>query len=247
MYGAGREGTDKIMSDKYRYEKKYVCSEAQIRMLKMRLNSLLSMDKHAGEDGCYQIRSLYFDDYYDSGYYDNESGVDPREKYRIRIYNGNLDKIRLELKRKQHGKTQKESCPLTKQQCEILMQPRGSVTRPDNLIPGGSYPELLNRLLIARKTVLMQPKVIVEYQRTPYVGKIGNVRITLDQNITGSGHVEEFKENKITARPIMPTGQHLLEVKFDEFLPDYLFKALQLENLRQSAYSKYYLSRKYIN
>jgi hypothetical protein len=38
---------------------------------------------------------------------------------------------------------------------------------------------------------------------------------------------------------------HLMEVKFDEFLPDYIYRALMLDNLQQTAFSKYYLCRKY--
>lgn len=226
------------MADKYRYEQKYVCTGAQLKMLQTRLAALLPLDRNAGEKGSYLIRSLYFDDYNNSCYYDNESGVDPREKFRIRIYNGSMDNIRLELKRKQHGKTQKLSCRLTESQC-------GALIYKEKLEADKDFPELLNRLLILRKTSLMEPKVIVEYERVPYVGRLGNVRVTLDKRISGSKRVEEFARKEIEARPVMPTGQHLLEVKFDEYLPDYIYRALQLGEMRQSAYSKYYLCRKY--
>ena len=43
----------------------------------------------------------------------------------------------------------------------------------------------------------------------------------------------------------MPAGMHVLEVKYDEFLPDYIYKGIELENLQRTAFSKYYLCRKY--
>ena len=207
-------------------------------MIQGRIHHLIPLDSHAGENGMYQIRSLYFDDYYDRCYYENENGTDPREKFRIRIYNGKTDKISLELKKKERGKTLKLSCPLTEEQCRMLM--RGEVL-PDC----DEYPPVLQKLLLQMKTAMLRPKIIVEYDRVPYVYKLGNVRITLDKNISSSLAIDRFLDPTIHKRPIMPAGQHVLEVKFDEFLPDYIYQALQLRNLRQTAFSKFYLCRKF--
>jgi hypothetical protein len=91
----------------------------------------------------------------------------------------------------------------------------------------------------------MHPVVIVEYDRIPYIYRNGNVRITLDTNISSSQKLTGFLDEIIPKRPVMPTGMHLLEVKYDEYLPDFIYQALQLENLRQTAYSKYCLCRQY--
>ena len=223
---------------KYRHELKYICTAAELAMIQGRIHHLIPLDSHAGENGMYQIRSLYFDDYYDRCYYENENGTDPREKFRIRIYNGKTDKISLELKKKERGKTLKLSCPLTEEQCRMLM--RGKVL-PDC----DEYPPVLQKLLLQMKTAMLRPKIIVEYDRVPYVYKLGNVRITLDKNISSSSAIDTFLNPTIPKRPIMPAGQHVLEVKFDEFLPDYIYQTLQLRNLRQTAFSKFYLCRKF--
>lgn len=223
---------------KYRHELKYICTAAELAMIQGRIHHLIPLDSHAGENGMYQIRSLYFDDYYDRCYYENENGTDPREKFRIRIYNGKTDKISLELKKKERGKTLKLSCPLTEEQCRMLM--RGEVL-PDS----DEYPPVLQKLLLQMKTAMLRPKIIVEYDRVPYVYKLGNVRITLDKNISSSLAIDRFLDPTIHKRPIMPAGQHVLEVKFDEFLPDYIYQTLQLRNLRQTAFSKFYLCRKF--
>ena len=91
----------------------------------------------------------------------------------------------------------------------------------------------------------MSPKVIVEYDRIPYICDEGNVRVTLDKNIRSASAAEDFWETTLCTRPILPKGQQLLEVKFDEFLPDYIYQAMQLDDLRQTAFSKYYLCRKF--
>ncbi len=199
---------------------------------------MIPLDSHVGDTGMYQIRSLYFDDYRDRCYYENENGTDPREKFRIRIYNGSTDKISLELKKKERGKCLKLSCPLTEEQCRTLMK---GEPLPDD----PNYPPVLQKLLLLMKTTLMKPKIIVDYDRVPYVYKLGNVRITLDKNISSSYQVDTFLDKEIYKRSIMPAGQHVLEVKFDEFLPDYIHQVLQLDNLRQTAFSKFYLCRKF--
>ena len=223
---------------KFRHELKYLVSGAELQMLRSRIGHLIPADSHAGPDGGYNIRSLYFDDLYNRCYYENENGTDPREKFRIRIYNHSADRITLECKRKERGKTHKTSCPLTVEQVRSLM-----CGRPLPMI--GQQPPLLQKMTMQMLTRGLRPVVIVEYDLIPYVYKNGNVRITLDCNISSSTAVERFLEDQIPKRPIMPLGQQLLEVKYDDYLPDFIYHHLQLQNLRQTAFSKYYLCRKY--
>lgn len=223
---------------KYRHELKYPITELQLRLLQNRIAGLIPLDKHAGPEGSYSIRSLYFDDFDNRCFYENENGTDPREKFRIRIYNGSADRITLECKRKERGKTHKTSCPLTEEQTRQLMA--GKILRDI-----GRQPPLLQKLTVQMMTRQLRPVVIVEYRRIPYVYRNGNVRITLDTNIASSSAVEQFLEKRIPTRPVLPTGQQLLEVKYDEYLPDFIYRNLQLENLRQTAFSKYYICRKF--
>ena len=228
----------KIPEPKFRHEFKYLISAAQLPLLKARVAPLLKPDSHAGQDGVYTIRSLYFDDYCDRCYYENENGTDPREKFRIRIYNHSTGKISLECKRKDHSKTLKTSCPLTEAQTRLLMQgkpiPDGEVTHP-----------LQRKLNLQIMTRMLKPVVIVEYERIPFVYRNGNVRVTFDLNVSSSSDIDRFLSEPLSKRPVMPAGQHLMEVKFDEYLPDFIYRNLQLHSLRQTAFSKYYICRKY--
>lgn len=223
---------------KFRHELKYLISAAELAMLRNRIQNLIPLDRHVGETGAYSIRSLYFDDYENSCYYENENGTDPREKFRIRIYNHSTDRITLECKRKERGKTLKTSCPLTIEQTRMLMEGK---TIPDI----AAQPEVLRKLTLQMLTKRMGPVVIVEYDRIPYVYKNGNVRITLDTNVASSKEIHCFLDEKIPKRPVMPAGQQLLEVKYDEYLPDFIYRNLQLHSLQQTAFSKYYICRKF--
>lgn len=223
---------------KFRHEFKYEISNAELTLLQSRIRHILQPDPHAGKDGIYNIRSLYFDDYENRCYYENENGTDPREKFRIRIYNHSSEHIRLECKRKERGKTLKTSCPLTREQCEVLMKGQA--------LPNiGEQPLVLRKLTLAMLTRRLHPVVIVEYDRVPYVYREGNVRVTLDTNISSSHAIDRFFDERIPKRPVMAVGSQLLEVKYDEFLPDVIYTALQLQNLRQTAFSKYYICRRF--
>lgn len=225
-------------NEKYRHELKYEVTTAQLLMLKNRIHHLIPADSHAGPGGAYTIRSLYFDDMYDRCFRENEDGTDPREKFRIRIYNHSTARITLECKRKERGKTLKTSCPLTVEQTRALMA--------GNILPDiANQPPLLRKLTLQMMTRRLRPVVIVEYERIPYVYRGGNVRITLDTNISSSSAVERFLDEQIPKRPVQAAGQQLLEVKYDEYLPDFIYRNLQLHSLRQTAFSKYYLCRKF--
>lgn len=222
----------------WRHEIKYVCSEAQIPVIQNRVSVFCDMDRHVGADGRYSVRSLYFDDQNDTAYYENEMGIDPRRKYRIRLYNGNADHLTLERKSKRSGKTYKESIPISREQCEEILG--GDWLCADI----GKEPLLLQQFYVEYRTKLLRPKVIVEYERVPYIHSTGNVRITFDQNISASGDMGSFLKQNLATRPIMPAGQHVLEVKYDALIPDAIYNAISGEKLRQTSFSKYYLCRK---
>lgn len=227
-----------MSGQKYRHELKYLVSPAQAEHLKTRMRALLPRDIHAGADGAYNIRSLYFDDYDNRCYYENENGTDPREKFRVRIYNHSASGIMLECKRKERGRTLKTSCRLTEGQARILME--------GNRLPDlAKQPPVLQKLTLKMMLCHMRPVVIVEYDRFPFVYRSGNVRITLDANIASAAKTERFFDPQLPKRPVLPIGRQLLEVKYDEYLPDQIYRSLQLENLQQTAFSKYYICRRY--
>ncbi len=225
----------------YRHEYKYPLTYGQVMIEDAKIGMVAAKDIHVGQGGSYHIRSLYFDDYDNSCYYDNENGVDDREKYRIRIYNHSQSRISLEMKQKKRGKTRKEICTITLEQCVSLMKGE---------IPGeiGEKQALLRRLAYLMAVKLMRPAVIVDYDRIPYVYRQGdaNVRVTFDSNLISISEPEKFFEKEATGRGVMPTGQALMEVKYDSFLPDEIYSVLQLSGLRASTFSKYYLCRKFM-
>ena len=59
----------------FRHEYKHILNYGDCFLLRNRLRHLMSPDPHAGPDGSYQIRSLYFDDWCDRALREKLYGV----------------------------------------------------------------------------------------------------------------------------------------------------------------------------
>ena len=223
---------------KYRHEYKYMIDAKQEQILRIKAGGLMSLDKHAGNLGGYRITSLYFDDSTNSCFYENENGTDPRSKFRIRYYNNDSEHLKLEKKSKRNGMTLKESCNVTQEECLQMM--KGDVP-----LVTDATEETASKLFSEMRLRKLQPKVIVSYDRIPFVYKAGNVRITFDKNLTASDDIAGFLKGDCAKRPIMKIGESVLEVKWDEVIPFHIREYMMLERLQWTAFSKYYLCRKY--
>lgn len=223
----------------YRAEDKYLLSELDHFILRERLSAILPADENtaANHDG-YKISSVYFDDITDSHYRDVVDGNAVRQKYRIRIYNDSFDVIKLEIKMKQYNRIKKLSRTITCDQMMTLLrgEPLRCGTDADETV------SLFNREIAQR---LLRPKIIVTYERKAFVCDAGNVRITFDTHVRASGQTDQFG-NRNLHYDALPEENRVLEVKYDEFLPDYIAQALEVNRMEQVSFSKYRLSRERI-
>ena len=221
---------------KYRHEWKHEISFGDMLILRQRLSAVMKRDKHA-EDGKYLIRSLYFDNASDKALKEKINGVNHREKFRIRYYNYDTSIIHLEKKSKINGLCLKESVPLSAKQVQAIIDgDYGFMV--DSGVP------LIQELYSKIMSQGLRPKTIVDYTREPFVFAAGNVRVTLDYNIrTGINCTDFLNPNCVT----VPAGEApiILEVKWDEYLPDIIRDAVQLESCRTGAFSKYAVCRIY--
>lgn len=217
----------------YRHELKFLVSDITIEKLRHRLSPIMDVDEHQESD-FYTIRSLYFDDLFDSCLNENLAGTDDRFKYRIRFYRGNTDYINLEKKYKKRGMTKKESERISTEQV------RSYISGDADVAEG----QLTTELFASALKRGMKPKCIVEYDRCAFVEPAGNVRITFDMNLRGSTEVERFLDTtEEFAIPVMEQGWHILEVKYDEFLPKYILQLIDINNLHRQSFSKYAIIR----
>ena len=103
---------------------------------------------------------------------------------------------------------------------------------------------LIKEFYIKVKTQGLRPKAVVDYTREPFVYAPGNVRVTLDYNIRTGMNPDGFLENTCVTVPV-EEGIVILEVKWDEFLPDIIRDIVHVKNRQVAAYSKYAAGRIY--
>ena len=237
-----KEKTEKAVpvQNRYRFEYKYLLTKCQKELLKVKIGDLLGIDKNAVEHGGYNIRSIYLDNYKNTSLNQVINGISDREKYRIRFYNCDSSYIALEKKKKTNNMTIKTSCKITKEQLENIINNKELVISTEN-------PELLNELYLKMKTQRYKPVCIIEYDRIPYIHNAGNVRITLDYNISVSYDFQNAFSENLAVLPIMNRDKALLEVKFNDFIPDFIRWRLQLNTLSRTSYSKYAKGRLMLN
>ena len=231
---AGKSDKTVLAADKYRHELKYICSDLELRIIEQKLKAVMKPDSHADKNGEYLIRSVYFDDYQRSRFFENEDGVDPREKFRIRAYNLSDARISLEKKIKSHGMTGKRNCLIDRETCMRML---AGESISDRL---GQHP-LLDEWIVQRETAGLRPVMLGEYVRKPYIYPAGNVRITFDRYISASYRVRDIFEARTSRIAVLPTGYHVLEVKYDDFLQDVIYQLIDNGHMRQTTFSKFYL------
>ena len=220
----------------FRHEWKIEINTADLLALRSRLRILMEPDEHAA-GGRYLIRSLYFDTPADRALREKIDGVNRREKFRIRYYNGDTGFLSLEKKSKWNGLCNKQAVQITAEQAQAITE--GNIPHIQQ-----NAPPLLQELCYKMKTEGLQPKVVVDYTREPFVYRPGNVRVTFDYGIrTGLGCTDFLNPGLVT----IPAGASpvLLEVKWDAFLPDVIRDALQMTGRGASAFSKYAQCRIY--
>ena len=202
-----------------RHEYKYLISRADAELLKLRLPHIMQRDPHAGPNGRYTIRSLYFDDVNAAAYYEKMDGIDNRTKYRIRFYNYDSSIIKLEKKEKLGNLTRKTAQSITKNDARALEYAlsQGCPDHPDGLT---------EELRLACQGRGLRPKVLVDYDRTPFLCNAGNTRITIDENLRTRPYIAHLFASPRAMTPVLEPDQVILEVKFDDFLPGYLADAL---------------------
>lgn len=227
------------MEKGFRHEYKYLISKADAELLKRRLPYIMERDPHAGPTGQYTIRSLYFDDFSGTAYYDKVDGVNYRAKYRIRFYNYDPSILKLEKKEKLGNLTRKTAQTITKNDARAL----------EFALTGGcpdTRDGLVEELRLQFVSKGLRPRVLVDYDRTPFICRDGNTRITLDENVRTRPYIAHLFASPRAMVPAMDADQVILEVKFDDFIPQYLLDALADIPRVNMAISKFAMCMNYI-
>ena len=218
----------------YRYEKKFLINNIQREILRNTLSAVLYLDSNIkNPDGSYFIRSLYFDDYKDTSYNQVLDGISKREKYRIRYYDLDPSYITLEKKSKENNLGKKDKDKLSPEMVVKLITNEEIETKKP----------VVSELQAKMKADLYKPAIIIDYERKAFTYPINDVRITIDYNISCSYDISNFFERDVNSIPLLDKNMSILEVKYNDFLPDIIKQLINIKNLEITSFSKYATGR----
>ncbi len=221
---------------KFRHEHKFLLEKDTYLRLKNSINKIMELDGNSIENMGYHIRSLYFDDIYESALNEKLSGISERKKFRIRIYNFSDNRIKLEIKNKYEDFTNKIGTTISKEEYyKIYKSDISDLALSQDIVKRKYYMEMRNNLL--------RPKVIVDYYREAYVLPYNEIRITFDRKLSATKpYINMFSDELITAH-LPDTYSRILEVKYNNFLPTHIKTILEQYDLTRLSVSKYLLCR----
>ncbi|MGF0472347.1 polyphosphate polymerase domain-containing protein [Lysinibacillus fusiformis] len=221
-----------------RQEIKQAISYPDYALLKAKLQYIMQLDKHAGADGKYVIRSTYFDNFANKVLNEKKEGYINRDKYRVRIYGQSSAIINLERKSKRNNLTFKTKCAIS--QAEYEKMRLGDISWMEEDERG-----LLRDLYQEMSYRQLRPTTVVDYVREAYIYPFGNVRVTFDSKVQSSLRNTDMFNPNLPMADVLEQNLVILEVKYDDYLPDIIKYLLQSVDTRAEAYSKYQLSRMY--
>ena len=221
----------------YRHELKFILSQGEAELLKRKLSLLMDVDSNSiNEDNTYFIRSLYFDDDYNSAYYEKIDGLEKREKYRIRLYNLDSSFIRLERKEKNRDLTYKKQEKISVEDCHKFLN--GDFEEIELAKDG-----LLREFVLKQKLHHLKPSVIVDYKRLAFTFPVEDTRITFDEDIRSGKFQYDLFDKDILTFNVLEPGEVVLEVKFNNSIPIHLASVIKEIPTVRVAVSKYALCR----
>lgn len=235
-YFVGESVMQKTMN--FRNELKYYIHLHDYMALRSRLGAVMQKDPYSDHKNQYHVRSLYFDDIYNTALEDKLDGYQKRKKFRIRFYNLDHRFIRLEKKAKVGEFIRKESLRISREECHRILERDIDFLRV-------SENKLLHQLYVEMKTRLLKPIVIVDYVREAYVHSMQNIRITFDMNLKTGLYTTDLFDKDLTALKTIHTPEVIMEIKFNHFLPDHIRSLIQIPAEKRSSISKYVICRRF--
>ena len=229
---------------KMKFEYKYLVPCELLPEIRMLISPFMERDgmmNFGGPEG-YTVRSIYFDTPRYDYYHEKKDGLKIRKKLRIRGYNAYNPEnfLFLEIKRKNAKKLMKNRAAVIYKHLNDLLFTGN--TRKYILTDKGLKEPLENagRFLFNLHNSLLQPVVLVIYEREAFFGKFdSSMRITFDKNLRSSIDPELHELYKEENIKYTAPGNFVLEVKFYDIFPSWMKKIIYSLGLKLDTFSKY--------
>ena len=210
-----------------RYEMKFILTKDQLVAFQNALKGHMEVDQY----GKTSIASIYYDtpDYL----LIRKSLEKPvyKEKIRLRSYGlaNNNETVYLELKRKALGVVYKRRIPLKEDIAEGFLNHREVGLKDDQVTREIAY--------FRDYLKVLEPKIMIIYDRTSYAEVNGSIRLTIDENPRYRNDDLNL-HTSMDGKLLLPPGSASLEIKVQQEVPLWLVSILSKHKIYKTSFSK---------
>jgi len=225
-----------------RFEMKYLLNKNLSLNIQNEIKKFMTYDGYINKDFSekkYYVRSIYFDNDSYSNFNEKVDGLKIRHKFRIRTYSSKLTKnstLYLEEKGRLNQRTYKVRSKISKNDLYLFFEQKNMFQLKKN------YKDkmLVEKFIFESLKKNINPNVIVDYERSPFVNNTGlYFRLTFDSKIRSCVSNDLYLINNQWKECL--SGYEILEVKFDTTIPAWFQKIIQSYELKRLSISKYVL------
>jgi len=223
-----------------RFEMKYIMNESTSKLLKNEISNFMIYDGFAIKEGKYFVRSLYFDNKINSNFKEKVDGIRSRHKFRIRTYSKNFDSpIFIEMKGRENKRTYKARHKIEKENLNLFYN-RNNHIELKKIYPNNN---LIEKFIFDCYKKDLAPKLLVDYNRMPFINKSGlYFRLTFDNDIVSLENSKLFSNTSYKNWKECLAGYTILELKFDSSIPSWFQRIIQNYQLQLRSISKFVIA-----
>lgn len=222
-----------------RVELKYFIPHELVHEIRRYIRPYVEIDPYATKfaDNKYIIRSIYFDTEQFDFYYEKLDGLKIRKKLRVRAYNDVIQNsmIFFEIKRRYVNRILKERAQLP---ASFLLNLNGNNKLLEMDTVNGNT--VLHKFIYNFVSLNLKPSALITYEREPFIGQMDqDIRLTVDRNVRSLLYpkIEDYFQEE--GSRLIVDDACILELKFNEFMPQWMRKLVAEFQLRAQSISKY--------
>ena len=226
-----------------RFEIKYQVSLAERDSILKFINPFMKLDSHVQNNYDYEVRSLYFDSNFHHSFLEKRDGIAIRKKLRIRYYpvyaKGNQEFAFIEIKKKINENVAKRRIFVPLEDALNILDRRSKEANKFYENASAQDKETLEEIWFLYKRYNLKPKCIVSYKRQPFLSRVEKTfRLTFDTNVVVRNYNFDLHHGG-GSKLIIPRNICIMEVKFNNFIPNWAMKIIQKNDCVQYRISKF--------
>ena len=203
----------------------------------------MKLDSHVVNNFDYEVRSLYYDSQFRHSLLEKENGLRIRRKLRIRYYpdsNRNNQKFAfIEIKKKNNDNIAKRRVFVPLEKAVNILDNNSIEARNFYYKASAQDKNTLKEIFFLYKKYNLKPACLILYNRQPFISKVEKTfRLTFDMNVMVRNYNFDLRFGG-GSKLIVPRDICIMEVKFNNFIPNWAIRIIQKNDCVQYKISKF--------